>query len=152
MAPAKPSACVPNPRIATIARNANAPTAPAATRARSRQRAGASTTNGSTRPADAFTPIAATIAIAAPRKRGAVPAASASAQASRSSTSVSLWAPPSASSSSTGFRPTNTAAVFAERPIFAAALAVRATAPRLVITAIAFSVQIPPATPSGAIA
>jgi len=65
---------------------------------------------------------------------------------------VSLWAPPSASSSSTGFSPTNTAAAVAERPIFAAARAISATAPRLVIKAIAFSVQIPPATPSGAIA
>ncbi len=65
---------------------------------------------------------------------------------------MSLWAPASASSSSTGLRPTNTAAAFAERPMSCAAFAINATAPRLASTAIAFNVQTPAATPSGAIA
>jgi hypothetical protein len=67
-----------------------------------------------------------------------------------SSTSVSLWTPPTASSSMTGFRPTNTAAAFAERPILLAALAVRETAPRLDATATALSAHKPPAKPTEA--
>lgn len=154
-APRKPNAFVPNPTIATIAISTSAPAAHDATRPRSRQAAGASTTKGSTSPAEAFTPTpAASTAAAARRLRAppasATPAASASAPASTSSTSVSLWAPPTASSSSTGFKPTNTAAAFADRPIFVAALAVRATAPRLEATATALSAHRPPAKPSEA--
>ena len=59
------------------------------------------------------------------------PAVSASAPASASISSVSLCAPPTASTSSTGFRPTNAAAQPGECPSRAAARAINATAPML---------------------
>ncbi len=194
-APRNPSAWAPKPTIATIASSTSAPAALAATRARSRQAGGARTTNGSTSPAEAFTPIPTTSAVAAagrlgpPRARAlasvrglaladgatlaggatlaatpasapapavalarVAPAASARAPAKASSTSVSLCAPPTANSSNTGFRPTNADATFAERPILCAACAVSAVAPRLAVTATAFSVHRPTASPSGATA
>ncbi len=173
-APRKPKACVPKPTTATTASSKSTPSALAATCARSRHALGASTTNGSTSPAEAFTPIPTTSRAAVarrsvgfietgsagfietgmppPRARGmpVLRAASASAPARTSSTSVSLCAPPTASSSSTGFKPTNTAATLGERPIMRAALAVRATAARLLVTATSLSAHRPPPSPSEA--
>jgi hypothetical protein len=158
----KPNAWVPKPTTATTASATSAPQAAPATPARSRQWRGASTTNGKSRPAETFTPTPTTSTAAEARSRrtppvvrglrpiSAVPAASASAAEITSSTSVSLWAPPAANSSRTGFRPTNAAAALAERPILLAALAVKATAARLVVSATAFSAHKPPASPSGA--
>jgi hypothetical protein len=181
----KPNACAPKPTIATIASATSAPAALAATRTRSLIPRGASTTNGSASPAEAFTPTPTTSSAAAARKLGAAPvlatlaveappvepppveapvvepspvdapavevsAVSSSAPANTSSTSASLWAPPTASSSVTGFKPTNAAAHFPERPILSAARAISATAPRLAATATAFSAHRPPASPSGA--
>jgi len=60
--------------------------------------------------------VSARAGTAGPRARASPRAASASAAASEAITSVSLCAPPTASSSSTGFSPTNAAAHFAERP------------------------------------
>jgi len=79
-------------------------------------------------------------------------AVSASAMASASSDNVSLCAPPTPSTSSTGFRPTNATDHRGECPARAAARAIRATAPALEITAIALKAHTPPARPSGTIA
>jgi hypothetical protein len=106
----KPSACAPKPITATAASTARLPTALAPTRRLSRARAGASSRKGSASPAVTLTPTPATSVPAAARKRGLAPAVSASAAASASMIRVSLCAPPTASSSSTGFRPTNAAA------------------------------------------
>ena len=65
---------------------------------------------------------------------------------------MSLCAPPTASTSSTGFSPTNAAAHVGECPMRAAARATSATAPRALSTAIALNAHSPPATPSGTIA
>jgi len=65
---------------------------------------------GSTSPAVTLMPIPATSATAAARKRGLAAALSTIAAASERRISVSLCAPPMASSSSTGFKPTNAAA------------------------------------------
>jgi hypothetical protein len=161
----KPNACVPKPTTATIASSMSAAAALIATRARSLIRRGASTMNGSTSPTDAFTPTPTTSSAAAARKLGvlsafdapatdastvAVPTVSSRAPASTNSTSASLCAPPTASSSVTGFKPTNAAAHFAERPILCAARAINATAPKLQTTATAFSAHRPLARPSGA--
>jgi hypothetical protein len=95
------------------------PTAPSARRlspaliATSRRRRGcvwASARKGKRSPAVTLTPTPATTVAAAARSRGLAPTVSASAAASASRIRVSLCAPPTASSSSTGFRPTNAAA------------------------------------------
>ncbi len=119
---------------------------------RSRLRRGASTTNGRARPAVTFTATPATSTLAAARQRGLVPAVSASATASSNSSSVSLWAPPTASTRTTGLSPTNAAAQRAEWPARAAARAISAIAPRLHSAENAFSTHSPPASPSGAVA
>jgi hypothetical protein len=106
----KPSACEPKPISPTVASAARLTAAAIATRRRSRGSRGASTRKGSKRPAVTFTPTPAASAAAAARKRGLAPALSSSAPASESRISVSLCAPPTASTSSTGFRPTNAAA------------------------------------------
>jgi hypothetical protein len=177
-APANPNACEPkpiNPIAATTARlSAVAPT----TRRRSREVGGASIKNGSASPAVTFTAIPATSAAAPARKRGLAPAVNSSAAASASSSSVSLWSPPTASSSRTGLRPTKAAVKRAERPSrnlrktrlspsgaaetpaegssdiasFPDARLNSAIATRLVATASAFNAHSPPASPSGAIA
>jgi hypothetical protein len=141
---------MPNPATAITSSTAMLASAAAATRTRSRAVRGASTRNGSTMPALSFTPMPATSAAAAPRMRGSVPADSTSAPASAASTSVSLWAPPTASTSSTGFRPTNAAAQRRETPRRPAACAVRATAARLPAAAATFSSHSPAARPAGA--
>ncbi len=69
---------------------------------------------GSTSPAVTLMPIPATSDTAAARKRGLAPALSDSAAAKESRIRVSLCAPPIASSSSTGFRPTKAAAHIGE--------------------------------------
>jgi hypothetical protein len=102
-----------------------------------------------------FTPTPAASAPAAARvlngagERSLAPAVNASASASAASSSVSLCAPPIASTSSTGFRPTNAIAQLAECPRRAAARAISAIAPRLETTAIALNAHSPPASPSG---
>ncbi|MCW3034219.1 MAG: hypothetical protein QOK19_734 [Solirubrobacteraceae bacterium] len=65
---------------------------------------------------------------------------------------MSLWAPPTASTSSTGFSPTKTVANAAERPSLEAVRAVSQTAPRLHSAVRTFSVHSAPASPSGAVA
>ncbi len=64
-----------------------------------------------------FTPIPATKAPAAAAGRRAGPALSSSASAINAISSVSLCPPPTASTSSTGFKPTNAAAASGERPM-----------------------------------
>jgi hypothetical protein len=96
--------------------------------------------------------LTATPAASAPAaavEREFAPAVSANARASAASSSVSLWAPPIVSTSSTGFRPTNAIAQLAECPRRAAARAISATAARLATTAIALNAHSPPASPSG---
>ena len=97
-------------------------------------------------------PTPTTSAPAAARKRGLVPAVRASAAASIITISVSLCAPPTASTSSTGFSPTNAAAKRRECPSFRAARATSAMAARLAATATALNAHRPPASPSGAVA
>jgi hypothetical protein len=105
--------------------------------------------NGSARPAVTFTPTPATSVAAPARKRGAEPAVSTSAPDSASNISVSLCAPPTASTSSTGLSPTNAAAQRRESPRLPAARATSATAPRLLSTASALNAHSPPLSPSG---
>ena len=95
-------------------------------------------------------PTLATSVAAAAGGRAAAPALSATVAASSSSSSVSLWAPATASASSTGFRPTNTAAKRREWPSRPAARAISAIAARLLATASALNAHSPPASPSGA--
>jgi hypothetical protein len=103
-------ACVPKP-ISPSATSATRPRqAVASACRRSCSRAGASTRKGSASPAVILIATPVTSAIAAARKRGSVPAESASAPASSMMISVSLCAPPTASTSSTGFRPTKATA------------------------------------------
>jgi hypothetical protein len=66
--------------------------------------------------------------------------------------SVSLCAPPTASTSSTGFKPTNAHAQRRECPSRPAARAINATAPRLLRTASALNAHSEPPTPSGTVA
>ena len=117
-APAKPNACEPKPISPIAATSARLSAAAPSTRRRSREMTpsppAANTKNGSASPAVTFTAIPATSAAAPARKRGLAPAVNSSAAASASSSSVSLWSPPTASSSSTGFRPTKAAAKRAE--------------------------------------
>ncbi len=171
-APAKPNACEPKPINPITATSARLSAAAATTRRRSRAVGGANNRNGSASPAVTLTAIPATSAAAPARKRGLAPAVNSSAAASASSSSVSLWSPPTASSSSTGFRPTKAAVKRAERPRSSAvrkspglsvlasadrasrpaALLSSAIAARLVATASVFNAHSPPASPSGAIA
>lgn len=65
---------------------------------------------------------------------------------------MSLCAPPTASTSITGFSPTNAAAHLADWPSRPAARAINVTAARLEATAIALNAHSPPAIPSGVIA
>ncbi len=152
----KPNACEPKPISPTAASSARLSPAPAATRRRSRLRdpspPAPSTRNASAKPAVTLIPIPATSAAAPARKRGLAPAVNSSAAASASNWSVSLWAPPTASTSSTGFRPTKATAKRGEWPSLVAARATSATAPRLEATASTFNAHNPPASPSGAIA
>jgi hypothetical protein len=148
----KPSACTPKPITPTTATTSRAASALSATRTRSRVRGEPSTRNGSARPAVSFTPTPAANAAAAARIRALAPALSASAALSASINSVSLCAPPTASTSSTGFSPTNAAAHTGDWPRRPAARAISATAPRLETTAIALKAHRPPASPNGAIA
>ena len=148
----KPNACAPKPSRPTSATANSAAPAPSATRTRSLVRGEASTRNGSTRPAVSFRPTPAASAAAAVRgcePARSAPAVNASAAASASSSSASLCAPPSASTSITGFRPTNAAAHVGEWPMRPAARAINATAPRLASTASALNAHSPPASPSG---
>jgi len=105
-----PSAWEPKPISPTAASANKLSAALTATPRRSRVSRGASIRNGSANPAVTLIPMPATSAAAPARKRGLAPAVSASAAASAKMISVSLCAPPTASSSSTGFRPTNAAA------------------------------------------
>jgi hypothetical protein len=73
-------------------------------------------------------PTPATSAAAPARNRGLAPALKSSAPASANNSIVSLWAPPTVSTSSTGFRPTNAAVHAGERPRRAAARASSHTA------------------------
>jgi hypothetical protein len=106
----KPSACAPKPSSPTAASANRLSTPLLATARRSRAWRGASTRNGSMTPAVTLIATLATTTPAAARKRGLAPAVSTSAVASRRRMSVSLCAPPTASSSSTGFSPTKAAA------------------------------------------
>ena len=151
-APAKPNACEPKPISPIAATSAKLSAAAPATRRRSRAWRGAINRNGSASPAVTLTAIPATSAAAPARKRGLAPAVNSSAAASASSSSVSLWSPPTASSSSTGFRPTKAAAKRRECPSFPHARLTSAIAARLVATASAFNAHRPPASPSGTIA
>jgi hypothetical protein len=148
----KPNAWEPKPISPRIASSTKlSPVAPA-TRRRSRAPCGASIKNGSASPAVTLIATPATSAAAPARKRGFAPAVSSSAAPSASNSSVSLWAPPTASSSSTGFRPTKAAVKRGELPCLADARVTSAIAARLVASARAFNVHNPPASPSGAIA
>jgi hypothetical protein len=103
-------ACVPKPISPSATSTIRARPAVAATCRRSRARGGASSRKGSARPAVILIATPVTSATAAARKRGSAPAVSARAPASSMMISVSLCAPPTASTSSTGFRPTKAAA------------------------------------------
>jgi hypothetical protein len=120
--------------------------------ARRSRRGAARIRKGSSSPAVTLIPTPATSVPAPALKRGLAPAVSERASASTSTISVSLWAPPSASTSITGFSPTNAAAQRREEPSRPAARAQSATAPRVEATATAFSAHSAPATPSGATA
>jgi hypothetical protein len=155
IAPKKPSACTPKPISPTIPTAISAAPALRATRTRSRVCDGASTRNGSASPAVSLIPTPATSAPAAARgwePTPPAPALSSRATARASSISVSLCAPPTASTRTTGFNPTNAAAQAPDWPRRLAARAISATAPRLEATAIALNAHSPPARPSGAIA
>lgn len=65
---------------------------------------------------------------------------------------VSLWAPPTVSTSKMGFKPRNAAADLAQPPRRAAARAVNQTAPRLASTAAPFAAHSAPARLSGVVA
>ena len=183
-APAKPNACEPKPINPIAATSTKLSAAAPSTRRRSRVRdpdpslPAPSNRNGSASPAVTLTAIPATSAAAPARKRGLAPAVNSSAAASASSSNVSLWSPPTASSSSTGFRPTKAAVKRAERPLrnvrktrlppsgatgtpaegfsdiasFPDARLSSVIAARLLATASALSAHSPPARPSGAIA
>jgi hypothetical protein len=148
----KPSACAPKPTSPTVASTKRLSAALPATARRSRAWRGASTRKGSITPAVTLIATPATMTPAAPRKRGLLPAVSISAAASSRRISVSLWAPPTASSSSTGLSPTKAAAQRREWPHLPAARAISATAPRLETTATALKAHSPPASPRGAVA
>ena len=152
IAPRKPSAFVPKPITPITAIAASAASAPAATPARARTPVRESTRNGNDRPADSFTPTPAASAAALAFARGVARAPSASAPAIASITSVSLCAPPTPSSSSTGLSPTNAAAHRPERPSALAACATSAIAARLASAEMTFSAHSPPPRPSGAAA
>jgi hypothetical protein len=126
--------------------------APASACNRSRGERPPSRRNGSASPAVTLTATPATSVAAAARKRGLAPALSSSAPESASRISVSLCAPPTASTSSTGFSPTNAAAQRAECPSLPAARAVSAIAARLETTASALNAHSAPDSPSGAVA
>jgi hypothetical protein len=81
--------------------------------------------------------------------RALAPALNISASASAANSSVSLWAPPMASTSSTGFRPTNAIAQLEEPPRRSAARPLSTTAAKLETTAIALNAHSPPARPRG---
>jgi hypothetical protein len=83
--------------------------------------------------------------------RSAVAALSSKASARNMSRAVSLWAPPTASTSNTGLSPRKAAAKTGERPRRLAAPAVSPIAVRLQRHANAFSAHSPPATPSGTV-
>jgi hypothetical protein len=155
-APMKPNACAPKPISPSSASSARLSPVALSTRRRSRVpdpfAPAPSIRNGSASPAVTLIATPATSAAAPARQRGFVPAVSISAAPSASSSSVSLWAPPTASTSSTGFSPTKAAAKRGDWPCLAAARAISATAPRLAATAIPFSAHSPAASPSGAIA
>jgi hypothetical protein len=155
-APMNPNACEPKPIKPSTASSARLSPAAPATRRRSRapdpSPPAPRIRNGSANPAVTLIPMPATSAAAPARKRGLVPAVSSSAAAKASSSSVSLWSPPTASSSSTGFRPTNAAAKRGEWPCLVAARVTSAIAARLEATASAFKAHSPPASPNGAIA
>ncbi len=109
----KPRVCAPKP-ISPSATSASrlSPALPATSRRR-RAPGAPSTRKGSTSPAVTLIPTLATTAPAAARKRrwgGWAALVSARAAASSRRISVSLCAPPTASSSSTGFSPTKAAA------------------------------------------
>jgi hypothetical protein len=125
---------------------------PARACTRSRPVRAPSTRNGSASPAVTLIATPATSVADAARMRGLVPALSSNAVESASRISVSLCAPPTASTSSTGFSPTNAAAQRAECPSRPAARAISATAARLETTAIALNAHRLPARPSGAVA
>ena len=115
-APRKPSAWAPKP---TSPRTASAARLSAALRRDPQALARALGREHEKRqhqPCRDLDPHAATSAPAAARKRGLAPAVNASAAARTNISSVSLCAPPTASSSSTGFRPTNAAAQREEFP------------------------------------
>jgi hypothetical protein len=152
IAPMKPSACTPKPATPTRTTASRAATTLRARRARSRVYGDPSTRNGSARPPVSLTPTPAASAAAAPRNRGLAPALASNAALSASISSVSLCAPPTASTRSTGFKPTNAAAHTGDWPRRPAARAISATAPRLETTAIALNAHSPAASPSGAIA
>ena len=105
-----PRAWVPKPIRPTAPSVSRLSPALLTTSRRWRPREGASARKGSRIPAVTLTPTPATTAPAAARRRGLVPAVSDSAAASARRIRVSLCAPPTASSRSTGFRPTNAAA------------------------------------------
>jgi len=151
-APRKPSACVPKPINPIAASTARLIAALATIASRSRRPRVPSNRNGSNSAAETLTPTPAISVAAAAGGRAAAPALSASAAASSSSSKVSLWAPATASPSSTGFRPTNAAAKRREWPSRPAARAISATAPRLLATASVLNAHNPPASPSGAVA
>jgi hypothetical protein len=152
IAPRKPNVWTPKPTTPTAATAIRLSAALAATRRRSRQRAGASTRNGSASPAVALTPTPTASTAAPLRQRGLAPLASASAPAASNRISVSLCAPPTASTSSTGFKPTNAVAQAAEPPRRRHVRAITATAAKLERSAIALNVHRPPASPRGAVA
>jgi hypothetical protein len=152
IAPRKPSACTPKPISPTTPTTISAAPALRAVRTRSRALGGARTRNGSASPAVSLIPTPAASAPAAERSRGLAPALSSIAAARARSINVSLCAPPTANTSTTGFNPTNAAAHAPERPRRSAARAISATALRLEATAIALNAHSPPASPSGVIA
>jgi hypothetical protein len=149
----KPNACTPNPSTPTSATATSASPARNATRMRSRAFVPAATRNGSASPAVSLTPTPAASAPAPARSPEPVAlparAVSASVAANASISSVSLCAPPTHSTSVTGFSPTNAAAHRGECPRRAAAHATSPTAARQLSTAIALNAHSAPATPSG---
>ncbi len=143
---------MPNPTTPTSATASRLSTALAATPLRSRQRDGASTRKGSASPAVTFTPTPTARAPAPARMRAFAPVDSARAPARANNSSVSLCAPPTASASNTGFKPTNAVAQRADSPTRSQVRAIRTTAPTLAATATALNAHRAPATPSGAVA
>jgi hypothetical protein len=142
---------MPKPTTPSATSASSAIAALASRRNRSRAVGAESTRNANNSPAVSLMPTPPARAAIPPRTRGELPAVNASASAVSSITSVSLWAPPTAITSSTGLSPTNAAAQRPSCPSRLAARAISAIAARLDAPATALNAHSPVASENGAV-